>query len=142
MFKSFLKKILYFLYGVFLVSAFIFFVLLIDGHINFELPVKTVYTTYNGKEYIKKTSKRVPSKVKSQFNEIVVFNTNSNIYHEPWCEWSEKCVDNCVYMEREEAQKYGRHCHVCVIYLKDEDEHDNSKDYEDYMNNGVPDRFE
>lgn len=44
----------------------------------------------------------------------VVFNTNSHIYHAPWCRWAERCTRNCIQTSKQNAIKRGgRPCKVC-----------------------------
>ncbi len=44
----------------------------------------------------------------------VVFNTNSHIYHAPWCKWADRCTVNCIKTSKQNAiMRGGRPCKVC-----------------------------
>jgi len=103
-----------------------------------EPPKEYKYINFNGSQYIKKDTTSIDSSIRSKINDLVVFNVETSIYHEPWCEWAEQCVDNCIYMERREAQKYGRHCYVCT---GNPDGNNNNNDDRDHIE-GLPDRFQ
>jgi hypothetical protein len=89
---------------------------------------------FNGKEYFKKTTVEPNTRILRELRDPVVYNIETNIFHEPWCEWSEQCTDNCVYMERRIAKKFGRHCYVCEHIYDEYDDPD--------MNEFVPERFQ
>lgn len=45
---------------------------------------------------------------------IVSFNRLSKIFHNPACEWAEKCTKNCITISRDKAiSKNGTPCKVC-----------------------------
>ena len=89
---------------------------------------------FNGKEYFKKTTVEPNKRILRELRDPVVYNIETNIFHEPWCEWSEQCTDNCVYMERRIANKFGRHCYVCEHIYDEVDDPD--------MDEFIPERFQ
>lgn len=88
---------------------------------------------YQGKEYFKKSTVEINGDIRRKLHDPVIFNIETKIYHEIWCEWAEQCTENCIYMERKKAKKLGRHCYVC--------EHEPEYDDPD-MNPNVPARFQ
>lgn len=46
--------------------------------------------------------------------DTVVYNTKTQKYHSPNCEWAKKCTVNCIRIERKQAvQRGGIPCKVC-----------------------------
>lgn len=72
------------------------------------------YVEIDGIKYIKKTEQEPSICEQRLFDELVVYNFNTNIYHDYNCEYSKQCTKNCVYMEKNKAIKLGRHCEVCI----------------------------
>lgn len=62
---------------------------------------------------VKKNTYSCDYSILKRYNDPVIYNAKSHIYHETWCEWALKSTENGYYMERKEAQMKGRHCKVC-----------------------------
>ena len=65
------------------------------------------------KESIPKVGFETDKEALEYFDDPVVLNIKSKIYHETNCIWAKECTENCVYIEREVAEWQGRHCYEC-----------------------------
>lgn len=48
------------------------------------------------------------------FANTVIYNTKTQKYHAPYCQWAKRCTKNCIKIEKQKAiRNGGMPCKVC-----------------------------
>ena len=90
---------------------------------------KHSYVIVDGSWYIEKTDASIGYCEEKLLKNPVVYNFNTHIYHDMDCEWSQQCIESCVYMEESKAEQLGRRCYECTKIEQEAEENYEPEDY-------------